>query len=266
MSERSRWGVFGNLAFTVILIASSASNVGIAMFDTSTSWLMTSLNPDPMMVSAVQIATTLPMFLLTLPAGALADIVDARRLLLGAQLAVTVIGVAFAIVVSLHLATPAILLATTFGLGAAGALSAPAWLLITPMLAPKDDLDSAIAINNASYNVSRAIGPALGGFTIAAFSIDFPIWCYCFGNLAAGGRGAVVARSAPDPGDSAGRALRQRRADRDFATSGTTATWTRRSSARSPSSCSRAPIGRFFRWSRARRCTTGRRSTACSSA
>ncbi len=183
MRERSRWGVFGNLAFTVILIASSASNVGIAMFDTSTSWLMTSLNPDPMMVSAVQIATTLPMFLLTLPAGALADIVDARRLLLGAQLAVTVIGVAFATIVSLHLATPAILLATTFSLGAAGALSAPGWLLVTPMLAPKDDLDSAIAINNASYNVSRAIGPALGGFTIAAFSIDFPIWCYCFGSL-----------------------------------------------------------------------------------
>ena len=184
MSERSRWGVFGNLAFTVILIASSLSNVGIAMFDTSTSWLMTSLNPDPMMVSAVQVATTLPMFLLTLPAGALADIVDARRLLLGAQFAVTAIGVAFAAIVSLHLATPAILLATTFVLGAVGALAAPAWLLITPMLVSKDDLDSAIAVNNASYNVSRAIGPALGGFAIAAFSIDFPIWCYCVGNLA----------------------------------------------------------------------------------
>ena len=77
--------MFGNLAFTVILIASSLSNVGIAMFDTSMSWLMTSLNPDPMMVSAVQVATMLPMFLLTVPAGALADIVDSRRLLIGAQ-------------------------------------------------------------------------------------------------------------------------------------------------------------------------------------
>ena len=180
----SRWGVFGNLAFTVILIASSASNVGIAMFDTSTSWLMTSLNPDPMMVSAVQVAATLPMFFLTLPAGALADIVDARRLILGAQLAVTAIGVAFAATVSLGLATPAILLATTFGLGTAGALAAPAWLLITPMLVSKDDLDSAIAVNNATYNVSRAVGPALGGFAIAAVSIDFPIWCYCLGSAA----------------------------------------------------------------------------------
>jgi predicted MFS family arabinose efflux permease len=183
-SAGSRWGVFGNPAFTVILIASSVSNVGIAMFDTSTSWLMTSLNPDPMMVSAVQIATSLPMFLLTVPAGALADIVDARRLLLGAQAAVSAIAVAFATIVTLRLATPAGLLATTFGLGAASALASPAWLLVTPMLVAKDDLDSAIAINNTSFNLSRAIGPALGGFTIAAIGIEFPFWCYCFGNLA----------------------------------------------------------------------------------
>src|SRR5574340_1015786 len=95
-----RWGVFGNFAFTVVLIASSASNVGFAMFDTSSNWLMTSLNPDPMMVSAVQVAITLPMFLLTLPAGALTDIIDARRMLIGAQLAVTAISIVFAAAVT----------------------------------------------------------------------------------------------------------------------------------------------------------------------
>jgi predicted MFS family arabinose efflux permease len=179
-----RWGVFANLAFTIILIASSASNVGFAMFDTSMSWLMTSLNPDPMMVSAVQIATTLPMFLMTLPAGALTDIVDSRRLLIGAQLAVTAVSVVFAAIVTLHLATPTVLLATTFCLGATGALAAPAWLVITPMLVQKQDLDSAVAINNASYNVSRAVGPALGGLTIATLSIAFPFWCFCVGNVA----------------------------------------------------------------------------------
>jgi MFS family permease len=178
------WGVFGNLAFTIMLIASSASNVGFAMFDTSSNWLMTSLNPDPMMVSAVQVATTLPMFLLTLPAGAMTDIIDARRMLIGAQLAVTVISIVFAAIVTMHWATPAVLLATTFCLGGSGALAAPAWLVITPMLVPKQDLDSAIAINNASYNVSRAIGPALGGLGIAAFSIALPFWCFCVGNIA----------------------------------------------------------------------------------
>ena len=179
-----RRGVFGNLAFTVMLIASSASNVGFAMFDTSSNWLMTSLNPDPMMVSAVQVATTLPMFLLTLPAGALTDIIDARRMLIGAQIAVSAISVVFAAVVTLHGATPAVLLATAFFLGGSGALAAPAWLVITPMLVPKHDLDSAIAINNASYNVSRALGPALAGLGIAAFSIALPFWCFCAGNIA----------------------------------------------------------------------------------
>ncbi|MBV8794451.1 MAG: MFS transporter, partial [Hyphomicrobiales bacterium] len=179
-----RWGVFGNLAFTVMLIASSASNVGFAMFDTSSNWLMTSLNPDPMIVSAVQVATTLPMFLLTLPAGALTDIIDARRMLIGAQIAVTAISVVFAAVVTMHLATPAVVLATAFCLGGSGALAAPAWLVITPMLVPKRDLDSAIAINNASYNVSRALGPAIAGLGIATFSIALPFWCFCAGNIA----------------------------------------------------------------------------------
>ncbi|HLX97994.1 MAG TPA: MFS transporter, partial [Roseiarcus sp.] len=110
------------MAFTVILIANSASNVGFALFDMSSNWLMTSLNPDPMMVSAVQIATTLPMFLLTLPAGVLTDIIDARRLLIGAQLAVTAVSIVFSAVVALHLATPAVLLATAFCLGGTGAL------------------------------------------------------------------------------------------------------------------------------------------------
>ncbi len=190
-----RWGVFGNLAFTVMLIASSASNVGFAMFDTSSNWLMTSLNPDPMMVSAVQVATTLPMFLLTLPAGALTDIIDARRMLIGAQIAVTAISIVFATVVTMHWATPTVVLATAFCLGGSGALAAPAWLVITPMLVPKHDLDSAIAINNASYNVSRAVGPALAGLAIAAFSIALPFWCFCAGNIAV--LGALIWWRAP---------------------------------------------------------------------
>ena len=165
------------------------------MFDTSSNWLMTSLNPDPMMVSAVQVATTLPMFLLTLPAGALTDIIDARRMLIGAQIAVTAISIVFATIVTMHWATPAVLLATAFCLGGSGALAAPAWLVITPMLVPKHDLDSAIAINNASYNVSRAVAPALAGLAIATFSIALPFWCFCAGNIAV--LGALIWWRAP---------------------------------------------------------------------
>jgi predicted MFS family arabinose efflux permease len=183
-SAQSRWGVFGNTAFVVILVATSLSSVGLTMFDTASAWQMTSLNPSPRLVSAVQVATTLPLFLLTLPAGALSDVVDPRRLLIVAQVGVVAISIAFAAMVSAGLAGPASLLGTSFLLGTGGAIAAPAWLLITPMLAPRSQLDSAIAIDSASYNVARAIGPAIAGYAIAMFSIAVPFWCCCAGNLA----------------------------------------------------------------------------------
>jgi MFS family permease len=183
-SSGPRSGLLGNSAFMVILIATSLSSVGLAMFDTGSAWLMTSLNPSPRLVSAVQVATTLPFFLLTLPAGALSDVVDPRRLLIVAELIVTAISIAFAAAVSLGPADPLSLLGTSFLMGAGGALAAPAWMLITPILVPRSDLDSAIAIDTASYNVARAIGPAIAGYAIARLSIAIPFWGCCLGNLA----------------------------------------------------------------------------------
>jgi MFS family permease len=180
----TRWGPFDSAAFTVILIASTISNVGFAIYDTASSWLMTTLNADPMAVSNVQIATTLPMFLLTLPAGALADIVDPRRLLLFVVVVVTAVSAAFATLVSFGLATPLALLATTFALGACGALTGPAWLKLTPLLVPARDLGSAVAVDGAAYNFSRAVGPALGGLAIAAFGIESPFWAFSASSLA----------------------------------------------------------------------------------
>jgi MFS family permease len=97
-------GLLGNPAFMVILIATSLSSVGLAMFDTGSAWMMTSLNPSPRLVSAVQVATTLPLFLLTLPAGALTDVVDPRRLLIVTQTLAVAISVAFAAAASAGLA------------------------------------------------------------------------------------------------------------------------------------------------------------------
>ena len=93
------------------------------------------------------------------------------------------ISIAFAAAVSAGLASPLSLLATSFLMGMGGALAAPAWLLITPILVPRSELDSAIAIDTASYNVARAIGPAIAGYAIARFSIAIPFWCCCAGNL-----------------------------------------------------------------------------------
>jgi MFS family permease len=176
-------GLFSNRAFVVILVATSFSSVGLAMFDTGSAWMMTSLNPSPRLVSAVQVATTLPFFLLTLPAGALTDVVDPRRLLIVAETAVAAVSIAFAAAVSGGLASASSLLATSFLMGMCGALAAPAWLLITPILVPRSELDSAFAIDTASYNVARAIGPVIAGYAIARFSIAVPFWCCCVGNL-----------------------------------------------------------------------------------
>jgi predicted MFS family arabinose efflux permease len=183
-SAEPRWGLLGNSAFMVILVATSLSSVGLAMFDTGSAWMMTSLNPSPRLVSAVQVATTLPLFLLTLPAGALTDVVDPRRLLIFTQTLAVAISVAFAAAVSAGLAGPTSLLTTSFLMGLCGALAAPAWLLITTLLVRTAELDGAIAIDTAGYNVARAIGPAIAGYAIARLSVAVPFWGCCVGNLA----------------------------------------------------------------------------------
>jgi MFS family permease len=179
----SRWGAFGYAAFVVIWTASVISNVGTAMFDTASGWLMTSLSASPLDVSLVQVAVSLPLFLFTLPAGALADVIDSRRLLIVVELAIIVISAALAALVSLGLASPAALLISTFLLGVGGALSAPAWQSITPLLVPREELGGAIAANSVGFNLSRAVGPALGGVAIAALGIAIPFWIFCVSNF-----------------------------------------------------------------------------------
>src|SRR5271170_6957424 len=136
----SRWGPFGHFAFTVIWTASLVSNVGTAMFDTACGWLITSLDANPITVSLVQVTVSLPLFLFTLPAGALADIIDSRRLLIVVEVAILAVSAIFAGLVSLDLATPMLLLATTFLLGVGGALTSPAWGSTTPVLVSNRDL------------------------------------------------------------------------------------------------------------------------------
>jgi predicted MFS family arabinose efflux permease len=180
---RSRWGAFGYLAFTVIWTASVVSNVGTAMFDTASGWLITGLNASPVAVSLVQVAVSLPLFLFTLPAGALADVIDSRRLLIAVETAILAVSAIFALLVSLHLVSPALLLATTFLLGLGGALTSPAWGSTVPLLVSKDDLDGSTSANSVGFNLGRAIGPAIGGGAIAEFGISFPFWVFVASNV-----------------------------------------------------------------------------------
>ena len=88
------------------------------------------------------------------------------------------------LVSSLGVATPMVLLGATFLLGVAGALAAPAWVSIAPLLVPTRDLDSATAANTAGYNISRAVGPAIGGLVIAWAGVSAPFWIYAVSNVA----------------------------------------------------------------------------------
>jgi len=159
------------------------ANIGTWMYNAASGWLMTSLNPDPFVVSMVQVATTLPMFLFAVPAGALADIVDRRKFLIGAEVLTTAVSAVFAAIVALQLANPFNLLLFTFLIGAAGAITAPAWQSIVPQLVPKQDLQPAIAVNSVGFNISRAVGPALGGLIVAWIGIAAPFWLNAASNL-----------------------------------------------------------------------------------
>src|SRR5262249_1826679 len=158
-------------------------NVGTWMYNAASGWLMTSLNPEPLVVSMVQVATTLPMFLFAVPAGALADIVDKRKFLIIAELAATAVSAIYAAIVFFNLATAGNLLLFTFLIGVASALTAPAWQAVVPRLVPKQDLYAAIAANSVGFNVSRAVGPALGGVITAVLGIAAPFWLNAVANL-----------------------------------------------------------------------------------
>ncbi|MCI0430252.1 MAG: MFS transporter [Rhodospirillales bacterium] len=165
---------FRHTAFTVLWLATVLSNVGTWMHDVAAGWLMTSLAPSPLMVALVQTATTLPVFLFALPAGALADILDRRRMLMLVQAALAVIAGALGVIVLVGLATPWLLLIFTFTMGTGAALTAPAWQAIVPRLVPRDALQPAVAMNSVGINISRAIGPALAGVIITAVGIALP--------------------------------------------------------------------------------------------
>jgi MFS family permease/quinol monooxygenase YgiN len=153
------------------------------MYNVASGWLMTSLSPDPFVVAMVQVANSLPMFLFAIPAGALVDGVDRRRFLALGESAITLTSAAFALLVSLHLMTPSRLLLFSFLASVGSAMTAPAWQAVVSQLVPKSDLPAAVAVNSVGINVSRAIGPALGGLIVGLLGIAAPFWFDAFSNI-----------------------------------------------------------------------------------
>src|SRR6267142_501456 len=165
---QSPWSPLRNTLFRNLWIASIVSNVGTWMHDVGAGWLMTSLSSSPSMVALVEAADSLPVMLLALPAGAIADIVDRRRLLIAVQVYFLIVIGALATLTALDMTTPWVLLAFTFAVGVGTAITMPAWAAIVPELVPADELPAAVALNSIGINVSRAIGPAIAGVLVAA--------------------------------------------------------------------------------------------------
>src|SRR3984957_18136075 len=203
---------FRHRAFTVIWIATIVSNIGGWMYSMASGWLMTSLHSKAFIVSMLQVANSLPMFLFAIPAGALADIVNQRRFLIVGESTITIVSAAFAALVWLHLITPVSLLLFSFVVTVGSAMTAPAWQSVVAKLVPKADLPSAVAANSVGINVSRAIGPALGGVIVGVLGIAAPFWVDAVSNI-----GVIAAliwwrapkeSGSPPPPEAFGRAIR----------------------------------------------------------
>lgn len=140
------------------------------MQDTAGTWLMTSLTTSPLLIALMQTAAGLPVLLLGYPAGATADILDRRRLLIFWQTWMLTTVAILSFLTFDGIITPWTLLLLTFLLNIGGAMNNPAWQAIVPELVPRTELPNAIATNSAGYNLARAVGPALGGLMVAAFA------------------------------------------------------------------------------------------------
>src|SRR6478672_3946904 len=138
-TAESAWAPMSHPVFRALWIASLVSNIGTWMQNVGAAWTMTSLSPSPLMVALVQSATSLPVFVVGLPAGAVADIVDRRRLLLVTQTWMLAAAALLAVLAFVDLMTPTTLLVLTFALGIGAAMNTPTWLAITPELVPPSE-------------------------------------------------------------------------------------------------------------------------------
>ena len=159
--------------FRAIWAANTVSNIGTLMQSVGAAWLMTSLTASTTLVGLVQTAATLPVFLVGLLAGALADLTERKTLLLWSQAWMLVMAVMLGLLTLVGHASPWLLLTLTFALGLGGAISLPAWQATIQDIVPKPWVASAVALNSISFNVARAVGPALGGLVVAALGAAF---------------------------------------------------------------------------------------------
>ncbi|MGY4358520.1 MFS family permease [Bradyrhizobium sp. i1.3.1] len=166
-AAHSAWAPFASHAFCWLWLANTVSALGTWIQNTASAWIMTDLAPSPIMVSLVQAAAQLPILLLALPAGALADLMDRRRVLILSNMLMLAAATALAIVVALGRLDATTLLALTVLLAVGAALNNPAWAASVPLTVPRRALPQALVLNAVGFNIARAVGPAVAGLILS---------------------------------------------------------------------------------------------------
>jgi MFS family permease len=154
--------------FRKVWTASTLSNLGALIQSVGAAWLMISIAQSADMVALVQASLTLPVVLLSLVAGAMADNFDRRKVMLGAQIFLFIVSVALTVCSWTGLITPWLLLMFTFAIGCGAAFNAPAWQASVGDMVPRAELPGAVALNSMGFNIARSVGPAIGGLIVAA--------------------------------------------------------------------------------------------------
>ncbi len=167
----SLWRPLRTPTFRNLLAADVVSDVGTFMQSVGAAWLMISLNAGPLYVALAQTASALPFFVFALPAGAIGDIVDRRRLILYTETWMVAVAIAVAALTISGRISPLFLLILTFALSAGDAFETPSWRAVLPELVRKEDLQAASALNGIEFNFARAVGPGLAGIVIAAAGV-----------------------------------------------------------------------------------------------
>lgn len=165
-----------NKFFLLFVLATFVSNVGTWLFAVAAGWLMTDLGSSAFSVSLVQTASLLPMLLLAVPAGAIGDLYDRRRIVIISQLFLVVNTLTFAYLVLQGIASVNLLLLFTLLNGVGAAFAGPVMSAIIPQLVERKQLRTAMSFSSIAFNLARAVGPILGGLLIATYTIDLPFW------------------------------------------------------------------------------------------
>jgi Na+/melibiose symporter-like transporter len=182
MTTNSTWAALQNPAFRKLWIAAVISGTCVAAHNSAATWMMNIFTGSPLLLSLMSTVASLPFFLFTLPAGALADRFDCQKLVCTINVCMASTAFALAVLGWMHLLNPYLILGCVFFIGVGFAINAPAWTSIVPQIVSDAELPSAATLSGLQFNISGIIGPALGGLLVplAGANFVFALNAACF--------------------------------------------------------------------------------------